>query len=297
VWFMQTKTDIQRLLAGAGVEPNKRLGQHFLIDLNLMELLLSNANITENDIVLEVGTGTGSLTGELVQRAGKVIAVECDDVLAGITKQHLRNAKNFEMVIADVLESKNTINHEVIEKLQAAQQEFFGRVLLVANLPYNVASSVMLNLLDGPVVADEMIVTVQKEVAHRMAAEADSDDYGVLSIFLTAMGQCRVLRKLSPKVFWPPPQVDSAMVRFDRDPKKVAEIHNIELFKEVVNLFMNHRRKMMRACVKYAEGKLANVHNWEDIFTRAFIEPHHRPEELSATDYVSIANLCNEMIG
>jgi 16S rRNA (adenine1518-N6/adenine1519-N6)-dimethyltransferase len=294
---MQTKTDIQRLLAGAGVEPNKRLGQHFLIDLNLMELLLSNTAITENDIVLEVGTGTGSLTGELVQRAGKVIAVECDEVLAEITKQHLRNAKNFEIIIADVLESKNTINHEVIEKLQTAQQEFFGRILLVSNLPYNVASSVMLNLLDGPVVADEMIVTVQKEVAHRMAAEADSDDYGVLSIFLTAMGQCRVLRKLSPKVFWPPPQVDSAMVRFDRDPKKVAEIHNIELFKEVVNLFMHHRRKMMRACVKYAEGKLANIHNWGDIFTRAFIDPHHRPEELSAADYVGIANLCNEILG
>ena len=294
---MQTKTDIQRLLAGAGVEPNKRLGQHFLIDLNLMELLLSNTAITENDIVLEVGTGTGSLTGELVERAGKVIAVECDEVLAEITKQHLRNAKNFEIVIADVLENKNTINHEVIAKLQAAQQEFFGRILLISNLPYNVASSVMMNLLDGPVVADEMIVTVQKEVAHRMAAEADSDDYGVLSIFLAAMGQCRVLRKLSPKVFWPPPQVDSAMVRFDRDPKKVAGIHNIEMFKEVVNLFMGHRRKMMRACVKYAEGKLANVHNWEDIFTRAFIEPHHRPEELSAVDYVSIANLCNEMRG
>lgn len=294
---MQTKTEIQRLLAGAGVEPNKRLGQHFLVDLNLMELLLSNANITENDIVLEVGSGTGSLTGELVRRAGKVIAVECDDVLAEITKQHLRNAKNFEMVITDVLESKNTINRRVIEEVQEAQQEFFGRVLLVANLPYNVASSVMMNLLTGEVVADEMIVTVQKEVAHRMAAEADSDDYGILSIFLAAMGQCRVLRKLSPKVFWPPPQVDSAMVRFDRDPKKVAEIHNIELFHQVVSLFMNHRRKMMRACVKYAEGTLANVHNWEDIFRRAFVEPHHRPEELSAADYVAIANLCSEMLG
>ena len=294
---MQTKTEIQRLLAGAGVEPNKRLGQHFLIDLNLMELLLSNAAITENDIVLEVGSGTGSLTSELVERAGKVIAVECDDVLAEITRQHLSRAKNIEVISADALENKNTINREVIEKLQQAQQEIFGRVLLVANLPYSAASSVMLNLLSGTVVADEMIVTVQKEVALRMAAEAGSDDYGILSIFLAAMGQCRILRKLSPKVFWPPPQVDSAMVRFDRDPKKAAEIHNIELFHQVVNLFMGHRRKMMKACVKYAEGRLANIHNWNDIFTRAFVESHHRPEELSAADYVSIANLCNETIG
>src|SRR4030042_593683 len=294
---MQTKTEIQRLLVGAGVEPNKRLGQHFLIDLNLMELLLSNANITRNDIVLEVGSGTGSLTGELVDRAGKVIAVECDDVLAEITKQHLRNAKNFDIINADVLENKNTINREVIEKLQAAQKEIFGRVLLVANLPYSAASSVMLNLLSGTVVADEMIVTVQKEVALRMAAEAGTDDYGILSIFLAAMGQCRVLRKLSPKVFWPPPPVDSAMVRFDRDAKKAAEIHNIELFHQEIILFLGHRRKMMKACVKYAEDKLANVRNWNDIFTRAFVESHHRPEELSAADYVAIANLCNETIG
>src|SRR4030042_2200683 len=104
---MQTKTEIQRLLAGAGVEPNKRLGQHFLIDLNLMELLLSNANITDNDIVLEVGSGTGSLTSELVKRAGRVIAVECDDVLAEITKNHIRKADNFEIINADILENTN----------------------------------------------------------------------------------------------------------------------------------------------------------------------------------------------
>ena len=294
---MQTKTEIQRLLAGAGVEPNKRLGQHFLIDLNLMEFLLANAAITENDIVLEVGTGTGSLTGELVKRAGKVIAVECDEVLAEITKHQLERADNFEIVIADALESKNTINHEAIKKIQEAQSEVFGRVLLVANLPYNAASCVMLNLLDGPVTADAMIVTVQKEVAQRMAAEPGSEDYGILSIFLSAMGQCKILRKLSPKVFWPVPQVDSAIVRFDRDKNKAAEIHNVELFRRVVDLFMGHRRKMMRACVKYAEGRLAEVHGWEDIFARSFVEPHHRPEELSATNYISIANLCNEMLG
>ncbi len=294
---MQTKTEIQRLLAGAGVEPNKRLGQHFLIDLNLLEFLLNNAGITENDIVLEVGTGTGSLTSELVKRAGKLVAVEYDEVLAGITGQQFKDKPNFELVAGDVLENKNTINREVITKLIRAKEEIYGRLLLVANLPYNVASSVMLNLLDGPVVADSMIVTVQKEVADRMAAKPGSDDYGILSIFLSAMGQCRMLRKLSPKVFWPEPQVDSAMVRFDRDPAKVAEIHNVPLFKETVNLFMNHRRKMMRACVKHAEGRMANVHHWEDIFARSFVEPHHRPEELTAENYISIANLCNEILG
>ena len=293
---MQTKTEIQKLLSSIGAEPNRRLGQNFLIDLNLMQFLLTNAYITQNDIVLEVGTGTGSLTGELIKRAGKVIAVEYDDNLAKITTGLFAGAENFELVNADVLENKNTMNHDVIAKLKAAKQEFFGKFLLVANLPYNVASSVMANLLTGDVVADAMIVTVQKEVAQRMAAQPSSDDYGILSIFLTAMGHCRVLRKLPPNVFWPAPQVNSAIVRFDRDEKKVAEIHNVELFKQTVNLFMGHRRKMLRACVKYAEGKLAAVHHWDDIFARAFVEPHHRPEELSAVDYVAIANLCNETL-
>ncbi|MCE5339554.1 MAG: 16S rRNA (adenine(1518)-N(6)/adenine(1519)-N(6))-dimethyltransferase RsmA [Planctomycetaceae bacterium] len=293
---MQTKTEIQRLLAGAGVEPNKRLGQHFLIDLNLMEFLLTNAGITENDVVLEVGTGTGSLTGELIKRAGKVIAVECDEVLGPLTEQLYNDNDNFEIIIADVLENKNTINHDVIAKLKKAHDQTGGRILLVANLPYNAASSVMLNLLDGSVVANSMIVTVQKEVADRMAARSGSDDYGILSILLSAMGQCKMLRKLSPKVFWPEPQVDSAIIRFDRDPAKVALIHNVPLLKETVNLFMGHRRKMMRACVKYADGQLANVHHWEDIFTRSFVEPHHRPEELTAENYISMANLCNEIL-
>jgi 16S rRNA (adenine1518-N6/adenine1519-N6)-dimethyltransferase len=199
-------------------------------------------------------------------------------------------------VIADVLENKNTINHDVIEKLYNAREQTGGRILLVANLPYNAGSSVMLNLLDGKVVADAMIVTVQKEVADRMAARPGSDDYGILSIYLTAMGECKFLRKLSPKVFWPEPQVDSAMVRFDRNENKAAQIHNVPLFKEVVNLFMNHRRKMLRACVKYSEGRLANVHHWEDIFARSFVEPHHRPEELTSENYISIANLCNEIL-
>jgi len=104
------------------------------------------------------------------------------------------------------------------------------------------------------------------------------------------------LRKLPPSVFWPAPQIDSAIVRFDRDNEKVAMIHNVEIFKQVVNLFMGHRRKMLRACVKFAEDKLANVHHWDDVFKRAFVEPHHRPEELSAVDYVAMANLCNEML-
>ncbi|MCD4830384.1 MAG: 16S rRNA (adenine(1518)-N(6)/adenine(1519)-N(6))-dimethyltransferase RsmA [Anaerohalosphaeraceae bacterium] len=293
---MQSKQQIQQLLAAAGVEPNKRLGQHFLIDKNLLDLLLKNAAITTRDVVLEIGTGTGTLTAELVKRAGAVIAVEYDSIMAKITESVVSLADNFTIFCADALENKNTINHKVLAAIQKAKTRFSGRMMLVANLPYNVASSVMVNLLSGETIADTMVVTVQKEMADRMVSPAGSGDYGTLSIFMGAMGSAKLIRKLSPKVFWPPPKVSSAIIRFDRDSEKCAGIHNVKLFKDVVGLFMSHRRKMMRACVKFADGDLLKIHNWHDIFERAFIEPHHRPEELAPADYVAMANLCHESL-
>ena len=293
---MQTKTQIQQLLASAGVEPNKRLGQNFLIDLNLLELLLKSAHITGNDVVLEVGTGTGSLTVALAKRAGKVITVEFDKTLAKIAATQLSHADNVTIINTDILENKNTIDHKVIEVLKSTCDEFYGRVMLVANLPYSVASPVMMNLILGPVVADSMTVTVQKEVAERMTAGPGQDSYGILSIIMAAAGTAKIIRKLSPKVFWPRPQVDSAMIRFDRDKEKIARMYSIDIFKEVVNLFMAHRRKMMKACVKFADGSLAKIHNWPDIFEHAFVEPQLRPEQLTAESYISMANLCYESL-
>jgi 16S rRNA (adenine1518-N6/adenine1519-N6)-dimethyltransferase len=291
---VQTKQDIERLLAGVGATPNRRLGQHFLIDLNLMRLLLDEAHIHNQDVVLEVGAGTGSMTEDLAQRAGWVVAVECDHALVKAAGMQLEKFFNVTLFNMDVLKNKNAIHAEILQSLQKNQEELGGRLLLVANLPYNVASSVMANLITGPVVADAMVVTVQKEVADRMTAQPNSDDYGSLSILMAATGSARIFRKLPPTVFWPRPQVDSAMVSFTRDPQKVSQIHDMEIFHQVIALFMSHRRKMLKACVKFAEGDLAKVHRWTEIFTEAFVDPHHRPEELSASDYINIANLCKK---
>ena len=293
---MQTKQQILQLLSSAGVEPNKRLGQHFLIDLNLMRLLVDSAHIGPQDVVLEVGCGTGSLTSELAAAAGKVIAVEFDEILAQIATEELSHFDNVEVIRTDILENKNTIDNKVIGALEKTCEEYFGKLLLVANLPYNIAASVMQNLITGISIADAMVVTVQKEVADRMVATAGSDNYGKLGIFMAATGKAKIIRKLSQKVFWPIPQVESAIVRFDRDKKKVSQLYDVEFFKSVVNLFLGHRREMMRACVKFAEGDLAAIHNWHDILARSFVEPHHRPEELGVQEYISIANLCYESL-
>jgi len=291
---MQTKQQIQQLLASAAISPNKRLGQHFLIDLNLMGKLVDSANIDNNDIVLEVGCGTGSLTEALAQRAGKVIAVEVDGALARIAKRQLAKAENVEVINTDILRNKNTISRTVTDAIEPAHKKYPGRFLLVANLPYNVASPVMLNLVRGPTTADSMYATVQKEVAQRMTAAAGSKNYGILSILLSVTGDVKTERVLRPTVFWPQPQVDSAMVSFVRKKEKVSRIKNMEVFSEVVNLFMRHRRKMLKACTKLAQDELTKIHSWPKIFEQCRIDPHQRPEQLSPEDYIAIANLCYE---
>ena len=293
---MQTKQQIERLLASAGVTPNKRLGQHFLIDLNLMRSLIDAAHIRLGDTVLEVGCGTGSFTETLAEAAGHVIAVEYDDTLAQIAANQLKRKDNVTIISSDILESKNTLCREVVDALEIAASQWGGRFMLIANLPYSVAAAVMANLITGPVVCDSMYVTVQREVAERMVATAGGKDYGVLSIFAAATGQAKILRKLKPSVFWPQPQVESAMLTFRRQAKKAAQIHNMDFFKEIVNLFMGHRRKMLKACVKFTEGKLEKIHNWNDIFNRAVIDPQLRTEELTAENYIAIANLCYRQI-
>jgi len=293
---MQTKQDIQKLLAGAGTTPNRRLGQNFLIDLNLMRFLLDTANISEQDVVLEVGTGTGSFTEGIAERCGCVITVEYDDVLYAVAKGQLEKFNNVTQFNRDVLENKNTIHEEILDAVEKARQSFSGRFLLVANLPYNVGSSVMANLITGLVNADAMYVTVQKEVADRMAAMPGHNDYGTLSILMGATGQVHFLRKLPPNVFWPRPQVESAMVSYHRNPEKVQEIHDMRTFKEVIGLFMGHRRKMLKACVKFAQNNLERVHHWNLVFDKAIVDPHKRPEEITTIEYIAIANLCYEQI-
>ncbi|MHC4742267.1 MAG: 16S rRNA (adenine(1518)-N(6)/adenine(1519)-N(6))-dimethyltransferase RsmA [Planctomycetota bacterium] len=294
---MQTKREIQELLSSAGVSPNKRLGQHFLIDLNLMRLLIDSAGITHDDVVLEVGCGTGSLTEGLAERAGRIISVELDRTVAQIAKNRLAETGNVEVINSDALASKNTVNPLIVEALTKAKENLAGRTLLVANLPYNAASPLMLNLVTGAVCVDAMYVTVQKEVAERMIAEPGNGDYGSLSIFLSATGSVNMVRVLKPSVFWPRPQVDSAMVAYVRDEAKAGRIRDMKVFGEIVRLFMGHRRKTISGCTKLAGGRLAAVDNWPEILEECSVDPTARPEQICPDDYIAIAELCSVSIG
>ncbi len=289
---MQTKTEIQELLALAGVRPNKRLGQHFLIDLNLLRLIVESADIQKNDVVLEVGCGTGSLTAELVEKAGRVVAVEYDHTLAGIAKEQLAQYNNIDLINADILDTKHTFNQIVTDSLLLALKNKTGRFLLVANLPFNVASPVMTNLVTGPLVADAFFVTVQKEVAKRMAAKPGSKDYGTLSVFLGATGDVKMNRVLKPSVFWPMPKVNSAMVAFSRNPEKCSRITDMDLFCRTVHLFMSHQRKTIQGCGKLADkspDERLSQADWSAIFERCGLDAAKRPQQLSPEEYIALA--------
>jgi len=309
---MQSKNQIRQLLESAGVRPNKRFGQHFLIDLNLMRLLIDAADIRKNDVVLEVGCATGSLTEAIAEKAGFCIAVEIDAVLANIAKTQLADRQNVEIIAADALENKFEINPDVMDALNIARAKYTrlgegadvsseatdspsrsrkGRLLLVSNLPYVAGTPLMLNLITGPVVVDAMFVTVQKEVADRMTAQPGTKDYGILSIILSATGNIKHIRTLRPTVFWPQPQVDSALVSYVRDVEKAGKIKNIEMLSKIAGAFLRYRRKMLKGCCKLMTGTLEGT-DWFEIFSQCGIDPESRPDHLTPEQFVCLANLC-----
>jgi 16S rRNA (adenine1518-N6/adenine1519-N6)-dimethyltransferase len=191
---------------------------------------------------------------------------------------------------------RSTINPAVTEALATVRKGFSGRTVLVANLPYNIASPLVLNLATGPVTAAGMYVTVQNEVAERMTAGPGCGEYGTLSIFLRATGDVRRIRVLKPSVFWPQPQVDSAMVAFVRDEAKASMIRDMGLFSEVVRLFIGHRRKTLSSCTRFARGRLGEIDNWAEIFEKCSVDSGHRPEQLPPEDYIAIANACSARV-
>lgn len=217
----QTKTEIQAILAAAGIRPLKRFGQHFLIDGNLMGKLVASAGLEPNDVVLEVGPGTASLTEELVGHCGHVVAVEIDRTLHRVCRDRVRPADKLTVIHTDVLANKTSVAVEVRETLSARQREHGGRILLVANLPYQVATPLVLDLLVGEPTFARLCFTVQAEVADRLLSPPGGRDYGPISILAQAASTMERIARVPPTAFWPRPKVDSAMLRVDPLPPAV----------------------------------------------------------------------------
>ncbi len=258
----QTKHEIQALLAEAGSAPRRRFGQNFMIDGNLVRLVADAGRVAPGDVVIEVGPGTGTLTEELLSRGGRVTAVEIDRDLAAMLRNRFEGRNDFRLIEGDALAGKHQLNPELLAVVHGAK--------LVANLPYNIASPLVIELLIAG--ADCLAFTVQKEVADRLRAGAGSDDYGPLSIMARMLAKVEVLRTLPPQAFWPMPKIESALVRMTRADRLGALAGPMGTF--VHQLFSSRRKTLRKALLQ------AGV-DAEPVLAARGISPQIRPEELT----------------
>ena len=253
----QTTAYLKELFSQVGFTIDARRGQNFLVDLNLLDLLARSAAITPDDVVLEVGTGTGALTERLAALAARVVTAEIDPRLAQLARDRLIDHDNVTVIEGDALAAKHRLAPALLAAVDAARAASpSGRFLLVANLPYCVATPVISNLLALPRPFDAAVVTVQREMAERMTATAGSPAYNALSVWVGCQCRGEIVRILPPSVFWPRPKVDSAILRLDLQPERRSRIADLARFQAFVRDVFCHRRKLLRVVLlRMAGGK------------------------------------------
>ncbi len=260
-----------------------RFGQNFLIDLNLVDLIARSAELRKTDVVLEVGTGVGSLTSRLSDQAGAVLSVEIDANLHRLAGEELEHRLNVRLIHGDALRNKNTLRPDLMDQVREAMSRLGdeSRFLLVANLPYNIATPIISNLLHESPSPDAMVVTIQKELADRFIAEPSTKDYGALSVWIQSLCTCQIVRVLPPTVFWPRPQVHSAILRLDAVPEWREKFVDIKHFHQTVRALFFHRRKFLRSVVISAmKGRLSKA-EVDAVLSELGHSQSARAEELS----------------
>lgn len=260
----QSRTDIRRLLERHGLDPKKSLGQHFLADPNLIRKVIEVADVGPDDRVVEVGAGTGALTGALAATGAAVVAYEVDERLRPVLAEVLAGM-SADLRFADVMDVD-----------LAAELEGEGWKL-VANLPYNVGTPLVLDVLIRVAKISSVTVMVQEEVADRLAAVPRTADYGIPSVVVALTGTVVERFPVPPQVFVPAPQVHSSVIRIDR-------VEPPDHWKEALSIAreaFGQRRKMLRRSLA---GTVSDA-----AFARAGIDPTDRPEDLSPSGFLALA--------
>lgn len=265
-----TRTELRALLDEYGLKPSRALGQNFVVDPNTVRRIARLADVGAGDLVLEIGAGLGSLTLALVETGAEVHAMEVDRYLI----EPLRS----------IVEPRGVAVHRA-DALSADYGTILdGRdAVVVANLPYNVATPLVLHLLESEPLVRRMLVMVQKEVGERFAAHAGDEAYGAASLRVQYFADARVVGKVSPTVFLPRPNVDSALVSIVRRPRVRVDpslVSEADLF-EVIRTSFGQRRKMLRR-------SLAGWSN-DGVFERAEVDETRRPEELTMEEFARLA--------
>jgi 16S rRNA (adenine1518-N6/adenine1519-N6)-dimethyltransferase len=264
-------SEIRATLKEIGVSPAKALGQNFLHDQNLARWIVDQAQITSEDYVVEIGPGLGALTGFILEKGAHVLAIEKDARLANFL--HVRFGD----------ERLKIVN---INALKFDPRILFAHrsVKFIGNLPYNISSPLLLKFLEGPSPISFWLFTLQKEMAMRLSASPRTHDYGALTLRVQLHHSVKYLRTVPSTVFFPRPDVDSAVVQLvPRDPLELLE-HDDELLLKLIRIGFSQRRKQLRKLMR------DHVHDWEAISRSLNIGANARAEELSLRQWIGLAN-------
>jgi 16S rRNA (adenine1518-N6/adenine1519-N6)-dimethyltransferase len=268
-------TEMKQILASGQIQLTKSLGQNFLHDQNQLRRIADAAELVKSDKVLEIGPGLGPLTELLVERAHKVLAIEKDGRLIEFLRQHFAKASHLELIHDDAL--------DYIRR----EQRDWSDWKLVANLPYSVASPILVDLAQAPGCPQHMVVTLQLEVARRLVAQADDDDYGVLSLLIQLYYEPAGHFKIPADCFFPAPDVDSACVALVRRAQPLLPRELNAAFARLVKLSFSQRRKMMLKLLKQSWP----VEKLTAAFEQLQLSPQIRAEKVGLEQFVQLTKL------
>lgn len=275
--------DIRRIAAEEGITPTKKFGQNFVIDPGTVRKIVAAAEVKSGDTVMEVGPGLGSLTLAILQTGANLTAVEIDPPLArrlpNTVEEFMPNAsKRFNVILKDAL----TVTADDVPQLSKAD-----KFTLVANLPYNVATPIVLTLLEKFSNLQHFLVMVQKEVADRLCAKPGNKVYGTPSVKLAWYGQSQRAGLIGRNVFWPAPNVDSALVSFTRYCKTKGDNSEREGVFTLIDAAFQQRRKTLHAALKHLVS--------DEAYEKANIDPTRRGETLTCDDFIALYRACKTL--
>jgi 16S rRNA (adenine1518-N6/adenine1519-N6)-dimethyltransferase len=266
---------IKALLDALGHRPNKGLGQNYLIDSNILGIIIEAAKIVPSDQLLEIGPGLGALTQALLATGAKLTAIEKDQTMSAHLREHFQG---LELLDADVLD----IN---LNELFAG-----GINKIVANLPYSVGSRFIVNALEAHPLPERMVFMVQKEVSDRLTAQPGGKEYGPLAIWSQLNYEVKCIKNVSPTCFMPAPKVWSAVVRFENRTRPLAEIADYTRFKKLIKLSFTQRRKQIGSNLR------KNAPDFFQGLETCGIDPAARPEQISIQQWAALANAATDSI-
>ncbi|MCL4112876.1 UNVERIFIED_CONTAM: hypothetical protein GTU68_024998 [Idotea baltica] len=285
------------LFKAHGFNPRSDLGQNFLIDINLIEFAVRAAELTRDDLVLEVGPGTGGMTTFLSAEAGEVVSVEVDRNMFALATKATENCHNVTLLNQDILRNKNTLSPIVTDLLKEKLAANPHRQLkLVANLPYNVATPVISNLVASDLPWQKMVATIQLELGEKMIAEPGGPGYGALSVWLQSQCSVRIIRRLTPKVFWPRPRVNSAIVSLWRHDGRGDRIVDKAFFLDFLRRLFHQRRKLLRRVLVGMYSKQLSKDRVDEVLADLGHAPETRAEALDVPTLVKLGNRFTEVI-